>query len=130
MKVIFRLPVAHGGYPYPLAYIEWFKPLTNFISDIGMYKISPSTRGHRPNSIIIPITDIVRSCHLVPVFGHAINANWTSDRVLDQSKSFYLNPYLRHHDFFLFRYLVDLYNSRKEEEQRRVRMRQMGRAGR
>ena len=74
--------------------------------------------------------EIVRSCHLIPVFGRSVDSTWTSDRVLDQAKLFYLNPYLRHHDFYLFRYLVDSYNSRKAAEQRNVRIRQMGRAGR
>ncbi|KAJ7757903.1 hypothetical protein B0H16DRAFT_1822559 [Mycena metata] len=130
VKVIFRLPEFHGTYPEALAYIEWFRPLTQPVPDIGMYQVAPSTRNHRPNSTIIPITNIVRSCHLIPVFGHVSDTTWTSARVLDQSPSFYLNPYLRHHDFYLFRYLVDLYNSKKEEEERRVRMRRMGRAAR
>ncbi|KAJ7183395.1 hypothetical protein C8R46DRAFT_884092 [Mycena filopes] len=130
VKVIFRLPDSSGSFPHPLAYIEWFRPLTHLVPDIEMYQIAPSTRNYRANSTIIPVTDILRSCHLIPAFGRSIDPTWSSDQVLDQSKSFYLNPYLRHHDFYLFRYLMDLYTSRKEAEERRVRIRQLGRAGR
>ncbi|KAJ7776026.1 hypothetical protein DFH07DRAFT_983220 [Mycena maculata] len=97
--------------------------------DIGMHEISLSSRNLRQNSSIIPITDIFRSCHLIPAFGRSADLTWTSDRVLDQCKFFYLNPYLRHHDFYLFRYLVDLYDSKRAEAQRRARVRHLGRAG-
>ncbi|KAJ6571039.1 hypothetical protein B0H10DRAFT_2107030 [Mycena sp. CBHHK59/15] len=129
IRVIFRLPENHGSYPHPLAYVDWYKPLKAPDPNVRMHEVSLSSRNHRQNSSIIPITEILRSCHLIPAFGKSVNPTWTSDRVLDQCKSFYLNPYLRHHDFYLFRYLVDLYNYRKAQEQRRVRIKQFGRAG-
>ena len=128
VRVIFRLPEGYGSYPHPLAYVNWYKPLKKPAPNIRMHEISLSTRTHRQNSSIIPVTDILRSCHLIPVFGKAIDPTWTSESVLDQCKTFYLNPYLRHHDFYLFRYLVDLYHHRKEEEERRVRRRLYGKA--
>lgn len=71
-----------------------------------MYKISPSTRrGGFANTSIVPITHIVRSCHLVPVFGKEIDHSWTHENVLKKSSDFFLNPYLHHLDFFLLRYL-------------------------
>ncbi|KAJ7463128.1 hypothetical protein B0H11DRAFT_2159912 [Mycena galericulata] len=106
IRVIFRLPEDHGNYPEPLAYVDWYKPLKTPVPDIGMHEISLSSRNHRQNSSIIPISHIFRSCHLIPVFGRAINPTWTSDHVLDQCKLFYLNPYLRHHDFYLFQRLT------------------------
>ncbi|KAF8124506.1 hypothetical protein K438DRAFT_2154332 [Mycena galopus ATCC 62051] len=134
VRVIFKLPENHGNYPDPLAYIDWFKPLTTPVADLEMYRVSLSTRMHHQKSEIIPVTDIVRSCHLIPRFGRRVDPTWTSENVLDHCKEFYLNPYLRHHDFFLFRYSVDLYISRKAEAERlereRVRIRLMGRAGR
>ncbi|KAJ7617664.1 hypothetical protein DFH06DRAFT_1364378 [Mycena polygramma] len=102
IRVIFRLPEDYGIFPDPLAYVDWYKPLQPPVANIRMHELSLSSRNHRQNSSIIPITDILRSCHLIPVFGRAVNPTWTSDRVLDQCKSFYLNPYLRHHDFYLF----------------------------
>ncbi|KAJ7634868.1 hypothetical protein FB45DRAFT_830357 [Roridomyces roridus] len=130
VRVIFCLPAKHGIYPDPLAYVDWYKPLNAPVPDIGMHEVSLSSRNHRQKSSIIPITAIFRSCHLIPVFGRAANPTWTSDRVLDQCKSFYVNPYLRHHDFFLFRYLVDTHNEKKAEQQRQAWIRQLGRAGR
>ncbi|KAJ6527883.1 hypothetical protein DFH09DRAFT_935537 [Mycena vulgaris] len=130
VRVIFRLPEQHGTFPDPLAYIDWYTSLGQPIADIRMHQVTPSSRNHQRNSEVIPITDIVRSCHLIPVFGRSVDPTWTSDRVLDQAKSFYLNPYLRHHDFYLFRYLVDVHTAKKAEAQRRVRIRQLGRAGR
>ncbi|KAJ7737447.1 hypothetical protein DFH07DRAFT_753069 [Mycena maculata] len=129
IRVIFRLPENYGSYPHPLAYVDWYKPLKNPVPNIRMHEVSLSSRNHRQNSSIIPLTQVLRSCHLIPAFGKSVDPTWTSDRVLDQCKSFYLNPYLRHHDFYLFRYLVDLYDSRRAEEQRRVRRKQFGRAG-
>ncbi|KAJ7318309.1 hypothetical protein DFH08DRAFT_1036468 [Mycena albidolilacea] len=129
IRVIFRLPEHYGSYPHPLAYVDWYKPLKTPVPNIRMHKVSLSSRNHRQHSSIIPITEILRSCHLIPVFGKSVSPLWTSDRVLDQCKYFYLNPYLRHHDFYLFRYLVDLYDYKRAEEQRRVRIRQFGRAG-
>ncbi|KAJ7055382.1 hypothetical protein C8F01DRAFT_1321222, partial [Mycena amicta] len=110
LRVIFRIPEVHATVPETLAYIDWYKPLSRFNDDLGMYEISPSTRMNQPHSEVIPISRIVRSCHLIPVFGcRAIDPTWVSEYVLDQCKSFYLNPYLRHHDFYLLRYLPDLH---------------------
>ncbi|KAJ7862571.1 hypothetical protein B0H13DRAFT_1900002 [Mycena leptocephala] len=123
VRVIFKLPEHHGNYPDPLVYIDWFKPLTTPVANLEMYRVSLSTRMRHQKSEIIPITDIVRSCHLIPRFGRRIDPTWTSENVLDRFKEFYLNPYLRHHDFFLFRYSVDLYISRKAEAERLERER-------
>jgi hypothetical protein len=130
VRVLFRLPADFGPYQEPLAYVDWFKPLTTVVPDLGMHRVSLSSRALRQNSSIIPVTDILRSCHLIPVFGRSVNPTWTSATVLDRCTYFYLNPYLRHHDFFLFRYLVDVDASKKAEEDRRVRLRLYGRAGR
>jgi hypothetical protein len=55
---------------------------------------------------------------------------WTPENVLDLCESFYLNPYIRHHDFYLFRYLIAIDAARKAAAERRVRMKTLGRAGR
>ncbi|KAJ7290123.1 hypothetical protein C8J57DRAFT_1164296 [Mycena rebaudengoi] len=130
IRVIFKLPEEYDVYRHPLAYIDWYKPLQAPVPDIGMHQLSLSSRNHRQNSTIIPINQIVRSCHLIPVFGRHIDRTWSADTVLDNCKYFYLNPYLRHHDFFLFRYLVDLHTTRVAAERRAVQIRLLGRAGR
>ncbi|KAJ7330893.1 hypothetical protein DFH08DRAFT_708629 [Mycena albidolilacea] len=130
VRVIFRIPEDFGQYPEPVVYVDWYKPLQRPIAGIEMHQVSLSSRNHRQRSSIIPIGDILRSCHLIPVFGRSANPRWTSDVVLDVCTSFYLNPYLRHHDFYLFRYLVAVHASRRAVEDRRVRIRLLGRAGR
>ena len=108
MILIFKLPTEFGDYPTPLAYVQWFRGFSAKDETVGMYKVSLSTRnGGYGNTAIIPITHIVRSCHLVPVFGKEIDRLWTCENVLKQSSHFFLNPYLCHLDFFLLRYLQD-----------------------
>ncbi|KAF8170150.1 hypothetical protein BJ912DRAFT_1025406 [Pholiota molesta] len=95
VKVIFRLPEEFGNFSCPLAYVSWYTAFQTLpVDGLAMYKISRSTRAHRRRVSIIPVTDIVRSCHLIPGFG-----GWTADTVLTEAPYFYLNPYLRHHDF-------------------------------
>ncbi|KAF7343134.1 hypothetical protein MVEN_01743900 [Mycena venus] len=118
-----------GPYPDPVAYVDWYKPLQAPVTGLGMHQVSLSSHNHRQRSSIIPLSDILRSCHLIPVFGKSADHGWTSDTALDCCKYFYLNPYLRHHDFYLFRYLVAIHDSRKAAKERRVRMRTFGRAG-
>ncbi len=112
MRAIFDLPgrlfegTSDVVIKSPLAYIEWFTPFHAKDTSTGMYIISHSTRQHYRHAAIVPITDIVRTCHLIPVWGSEMNCTWNSDNVLDQAKRFILNPYLQHEDFILMRYLV------------------------
>lgn len=71
-----------------------------------MFSISRSTRNHRRRASIIPITHIERTCHLIPVWGSAMDKSWTQGNVLQHSQRFFVNPYLRHSDFVIFRMLV------------------------
>ena len=101
--LIFNLPSEFGECPTPLAYVRWFRrfsPVTD--QRLGMYKTSVSApaKGYA----IIPITSIVRSCHLLPVFEDQFDETGT-DNDVDERSHFFLNPYLRHIDFFLFRFL-------------------------
>lgn len=77
-----------------------------------MFETSLSSHNHRQRASVIPVTWIVRSCHLSPNFGRQIPEAWSSSSVLDDARTFFLNPYLRHHDFYLLRYLLDLHVSR------------------
>ncbi|KAH9947424.1 hypothetical protein B0H21DRAFT_853788 [Amylocystis lapponica] len=106
IRAIFRLPEDYGiqATAHPLAYVEWFTPFTTPVANIGMYKVSHSTRRHRRRVSIIPVTQIERSVHLIPHWGRKMVLSWTSADILDQCTS-YVNPYLRHDDFVLFCYL-------------------------
>ncbi|KAI0738856.1 hypothetical protein C8Q80DRAFT_1222176 [Daedaleopsis nitida] len=96
VRAIFRLP----DFKHPLAYVEWFTPFRRPEPDTGMFKVSHSHyRGGRRRASIIPLTQIVRSCHLLPIWGKHVDPAWTSKNVLDKCTRFFVNPYLRHHDF-------------------------------
>ena len=109
VRAIFRIPDHYGPeYREPVAFVEWFTPFRSEPdADTGMFKVSHSSQNHRRRVSIIPLSQIVRSCHLIPVWGKSVDRSWTSDNVLDRCKQFYVNPYLRHHDFVLFKYMRD-----------------------
>lgn len=106
VRAIFQLPEEFGSQHHPLAYIEWFTPLQTRVADLEMYRVSRSFRMHRRRVTIIPISQIERSVHLIPEFGRRMDTTWTTHNVLEKCKSFFINPYLRHLDFVLFRYLT------------------------
>ncbi|KAI0628841.1 hypothetical protein C8Q77DRAFT_1067440 [Trametes polyzona] len=110
VHLIFNLPTVYDarslGITGPLAYVEWFTPLHVRDSTTGMYVVSPSTRQRQRNCSIIPLSDILRTCHLIPVWGRQIKRRVVAGDPLDNLNGrFFINPYLRHHDFVLFRYL-------------------------
>ncbi|KAI5827823.1 hypothetical protein K523DRAFT_278136 [Schizophyllum commune Tattone D] len=109
VRLIFDLPPEVGKYPHPLAFVDWYTPLNTRNEDLGMFKIKRATRHGAPVSSVIPVTRIIRSCHLSPVFGRHVDPTWTVSNVLDEALHFYVNPYLRHHDFYLLRFLYDRY---------------------
>ncbi|KAG6808947.1 hypothetical protein H0H92_002281 [Tricholoma furcatifolium] len=118
VRLIFNLPDTHGVFWEPLVYVHWFKPLRKYDTDLGMFQTSFSSQNHQRRASIIPASHILRSCHLSPVFGRTADPTWVSHSVVDSSPSFYLNPYLRHYDFYHLRYLPALYtyHTRSPEE--------------
>ncbi|KAI0683609.1 hypothetical protein BC835DRAFT_1394732 [Cytidiella melzeri] len=95
IDVIFCLPETVSYLSkHPLAYIEWFTPFQPYDNITGMFSVAPSQRNCRRHASIIPITAIVRSCHLIPVWGRAANIHWTSENVLERCTCFYVNTYL------------------------------------
>ncbi|TFK72613.1 hypothetical protein BDN72DRAFT_894595 [Pluteus cervinus] len=128
VRLIFGLPKSIGRTPMPLAYVNWFRPLQRPSVENGMYKVSLDKRSQYIHSGVIPITDILQTCHLIPKFGASVDDSWNPKNVLDKAASFYLNPYLRIRDFVLFRYQVWRSQQRESEieeerEQRRKRAR-------
>ncbi|KAI0755849.1 hypothetical protein C8Q74DRAFT_1305710 [Fomes fomentarius] len=93
VRAIFQIPVTYGiRIKHPVAYVEWFTPFHTIDANTGMYRISHSTRNHRRHVSIIPITQIVRSIHLIPVWGKSVDCTWTSHNVLDKCRRFLVNP--------------------------------------
>ena len=117
VRVIFKLPEQCGTCHSPLVYIHWMKPLRDPVPNIHMHEVSFSSHNHRQRASVIPLCDVLQTCHLIPVFGRAsaMSLHWTAETVLHEAASFYLNPYLRHYDFFFLRYKLGIY---LEEAQR------------
>ena len=109
VRLIFNLPPEFGSSPHPLAYIHWYTLFRTFNNNLKMFQITHSTHNHRQCASIIPVTQIVRSCHLIPNFSHVVITTWDSHSALDEASSFFVNPYLCHHDFYLLRHLTDQY---------------------
>ncbi|KAI0684573.1 hypothetical protein BC835DRAFT_1409120 [Cytidiella melzeri] len=85
VRVIFCLPETVSYLSkHPLAYVEWFTPFQPYNNITGMFSVAPSQRNRCRRASIIPITAIVRSCHLIPVWGCAA----TSENVLERCTRF------------------------------------------
>lgn len=87
--------------PCRLAYVEWFTPFRAPDPDTKLYSVSRSTRNHVRAADIMPIDNIVSSCHLAPKYGTQYHpAKWTSTNVLAECKVFILNKYIRVATFY------------------------------
>ncbi|KAI8985007.1 hypothetical protein BD414DRAFT_547770 [Trametes punicea] len=84
----------HESRLHHLAYVEWFTPSSAAPHpDHGLYRLSRLIRhGHRLSSII-PVQQIERACHLFPDFGPVAPRAWTSDTVLEECTTFWLNTF-------------------------------------
>jgi hypothetical protein len=108
VKVIFSIPeplrlsLFKPGIDVPkhLAYVEWYSPLDSRDPNHRMFKIFPlkDSEGTRICSVI-PLTDVQRSVHLIPRFGPVAPVTWTSNNVLDECNTFFLNDFTDRHLF-------------------------------
>ncbi|KAF5362997.1 hypothetical protein D9757_014080 [Collybiopsis confluens] len=111
VRLLFKLPLEMAPSSPLLAFVDWFTPFQKYNTVLQMYQLSYATRQRVQHSGIILASSIQQTCHLMPEFGR-IGANilWDSTTVLDRCPKFYVNPYLRHRDFLLFRYDPYLYS--------------------
>ncbi|KAJ7216094.1 hypothetical protein GGX14DRAFT_341079, partial [Mycena pura] len=63
------------------AHIEWFRPLNSFDKTLAMFKVTPAFRQQARHASIVPITQINRSCHLIPKFPPKVDRTLTADDV-------------------------------------------------
>ncbi|KAG1879758.1 hypothetical protein F4604DRAFT_1879992 [Suillus subluteus] len=78
--------------PTHLAYIEWFTP----------FPPAPD-RNHEQVASIVSVANIVSSTHLILRFGAIAPWEWTSNTVLEDCETFWLNLYLDRHTFARFK---------------------------
>ena len=95
VRVIFRLPPHLGLYPHLLTYVHLFKLLHTFDNNIKMFSFSRSTRNCNPNAVVVPITNVVQPCHLVPRFPiGALDPHWLRGDSNNIADTFFLNRYI------------------------------------
>ncbi|KAF8449495.1 hypothetical protein L210DRAFT_3609699 [Boletus edulis BED1] len=95
IRAIFTLPPHLGNFHEPVAYVHWFKPFSHIDNTIRMFRISRSTRNHRPNAGIVPVSQLIQPCHLVPKFpSGAVDPLWIRHHTVPPADTFYLNRYI------------------------------------
>ena len=103
---IFKLLPEYRHFDTPLAYVKWYTPLQTYIPSLEMYQISCSNRNRYRRALIIPVNQIVQSCHFIPKFGTKIGRMWNAKNVLELADTYYFNPDLSLHNFVLLRYMA------------------------
>jgi hypothetical protein len=85
------------------AYVEWFTdPHVTANTTSGMYSVARQiVRGQNRMTSVIPVTDVYRGCHLLPVYRKECPAGWTSENVLDEASRLFVSSYLDPHMFEL-----------------------------
>ena len=81
--------------------------------------VSFSSQNRCPRASIIPVSEIIQTCHLIPQFGQssAKDLGWNAATVHQTASAFYLNPYLQHYDFFLMRFTFDNFQILRQKEE-------------
>ena len=111
VRIVFQIPsrIYDDVFPSPditppthLAYVEWFSPIPATPDPIHkMYKVSRSRPNEQRRTGIIPVESILGSVHLFPHFGPSTPQR-TSFTVLEDSTSFFINPFANMRSYFMF----------------------------
>ena len=81
-------------------YVRWFRPFRTPDPVTGLPPTSHSTRRNARNVSVVPASQLLQSCHLIPKFGtETIDPEWTSQDILDEPIDFLFNRYLDPHTF-------------------------------
>jgi hypothetical protein len=89
--------------PQHLAYVEWFSSIpANPGSNHLLYKVTRLTRRGRRCASIIPVDAILRSVHLLPIFGQPAPQDWNTFSVLELCNAFYINPFSDRDSYMIF----------------------------
>ncbi|KAG1873270.1 hypothetical protein C8R48DRAFT_669873 [Suillus tomentosus] len=87
--------------PQHLTYVEWFSAFSALPDpQSGLYKVRRVVRDGERQVSIVPVSLICRSAHLLPKWGGAVPAEWTSLDVLDACPSFLLNVFKDMYTYF------------------------------
>ncbi|KAI1782523.1 hypothetical protein LXA43DRAFT_1143098, partial [Ganoderma leucocontextum] len=87
--------------PRHLAYVEWF---TKFNStpdpDSKLHKVTWAKQNGARIASVIPVSALQCSVHLIPKWGGPVPSHWTSENILDQCNTFYMNSFKDSHTYF------------------------------
>lgn len=82
------------------AYVEWFTELKHPHDINRMYEVKRSMESNgQCSAAVIPVTQIYRSCHLIPYLKEDLVTALDPDTVLDTCDSFFLNDFLDLHSY-------------------------------
>ncbi|KAJ7036423.1 hypothetical protein C8F04DRAFT_954003 [Mycena alexandri] len=99
-RVLLFFSFKHANIKYPCALVTWFSAIGDEpCPDVGMWMVEPDTdnRGQRIMDII-HIDSILRSAHLIPVFGDDfLPRNFKFTASLNSFRAYYINKYADHH---------------------------------
>ncbi|KAF6751439.1 hypothetical protein DFP72DRAFT_991344 [Ephemerocybe angulata] len=97
------LSFKHGGQLFQCALVRWFEPYDDQPCNLtGLWRVQPdmNARGRRRMTLIIHIDSILRSAHLLPVFGTARTPKrFHHSKSLTSYKLFYVNKYIDYHAY-------------------------------
>ncbi|KAF5331495.1 hypothetical protein D9758_018262 [Tetrapyrgos nigripes] len=109
VRVIFSFPMQDLETLFPsdmpppphLAYVEWY---TKFSARgdpySGLHKVKRQISGNSPSASIIPLEKIRRSIHLFPKWGGVVPGEWSSETVLDDCDTFWVNIFKDNISYF------------------------------
>lgn len=98
--LLFPDPVIAQQVPQHLVYIDWLSKFTTSPDEhFHMYTVRKLT-GTAKLASVVPLTMVEHSIHLFPKWGGQAPVQWTSDSVLDDCMSFFVNQYKDPHSFY------------------------------
>jgi hypothetical protein len=97
--------------PHHLAYVKWFSPIPATPGhNHRLYKITELIHNGQQCTLIIPVTSILHSVHLFPIFGPDSSQAQGTYMVLEQCDSFYKNPFSDQDNYVMLLYIFDNYS--------------------
>lgn len=92
------------GVTYPCALVRWYTTLGDGPDeDTGMWVVQPEMDAGSPVVSIIHLDCVIRSAHLVAIYGTEPIPKIQCHQSLDAFKVFYVNKFIDHHAFQLAR---------------------------
>ncbi|GBE88358.1 hypothetical protein SCP_1301730 [Sparassis crispa] len=103
-RVLLFFSFTYDGKRHQCALVRWFECIGDQADDAtGMWMVKPAvTAEGSPSTAVIRLDYILRSAHLIPVFGEGtIPLNLHEHHSLDAFHTFYVNKFADHHAFEL-----------------------------